>query len=173
MFKIIAPENFRLAINIIAFQIAWATAVLLGDIYALAVTCIYLIIHQVFLLKGSREWILIVVIVLLGTLVDTLFTAMGILDFGKTLIVIPLWLICLWVMFATTLCHSLRWFKNNLLLAAGFAAVAGPFSYFAGARLNDVELGQPLWCSLLILSLWWACVFPVTLKLTRWVENEN
>jgi len=171
--RVLSAGNLSLLVNAISFQITWAVGVLLGSVYALAITGLYMIIHQTMLIKNIREWWLILLIVGVGTSVDSAFAYMGVLDFGGELILIPWWLISIWAMFATTLCHSLKWFRFFPWLSALFAAVAGPFSYFAGARLNAVELDQPVWQSLVVLSIWWACFFPLSLRATRWVHDES
>lgn len=158
--------------NILAFQAGWAVAVILGSVYAVVFTAAYLLCHHFFLVTRQREWLLIGGTALVGTFADSILKYFGVLDFYNTDLIVPMWLTCLWILFGTTLCHSLRWMKNLPWLAAGFAAIAGPCSYYAGARLNEVSLGEPVWVSLLVLSLWWGSFFPLVMKASKWVGHE-
>ncbi len=75
----------------------------------------------------------------------------------------PLWLACLWPVFATTLMHSFAVLQNRLLLAAVCGALGGALSYIAGVRLSAMEFASPLWGPVLLGALW-AAVFPLLLQ---------
>lgn len=47
---------------------------------------------------------------------------------------IPLWLMLLWALLATTLRHCLAWTARPWWLASLLGGVAGPLSYYAGGN---------------------------------------
>ena len=77
----------------------------------------------------------------------------------------PLWILSIWMAFATSLNVSLAWLKTRLKLAALLGAVGGPLSYYGGARLGGMSFSEPLYMSLGVLALLWAVAFPLLLRL--------
>ena len=151
----------KILINLVLFQIGWFVCVMGGDIYAVIFTIAALLIHNWLVLSNSVEWKLIGIVVIVGCLWDMLMAQTGVIHYGDTLLLgIPLWLVCLWMLFATTFMHGLFWMNRHLPLAVIFAAVLGPASYWLGSNLTDAELGLPLMTSLLIMAVGWAALFP-------------
>ena len=66
----------------------------------------------------------------------------------------PFWMLSLWMAFATTLNHSLRWLMTRPLAAALAGAIGGPLAYLAGARLGALALVEPWFGLTLIAGLW-------------------
>ena len=96
-------------INLALFQLGWLVCVLGGNVYAAVFTVLALLLHQWLVLDNRREWMLIAVIVLGGCLWDIAMAQFGVVRFANALpLGIPLWLVCLWVLFATTLCTAWR-----------------------------------------------------------------
>ena len=148
-------------INLALFQSGWLVCVLGGDIYAILFTLPALLLHQWLVLDNRREWRLIGVIVSGGCLWDIAMAQFGVIRFADAMLVgIPLWLVCLWLLFATTFMHSLLWLRRYLWLAIPLAAVFGPASYWFGANLTDSELRLPVIESLAIMAAGWALLFP-------------
>ena len=63
-------------------------------------------------------------------------------------------MVSLWIAFATTLNHSLRWLVNRPVAAALCGAIGGPLAYLAGAKLGALTIGAPLPAIALIAVLW-------------------
>ncbi|ARN76298.1 hypothetical protein BST96_04430 [Oceanicoccus sagamiensis] len=148
-------------LNAALFQLGWFACVLGGDVVAFVVTVAILCIHELFIVNKRFEWPLITIIALTGFVVDNALTQFGVFSFqSPSLLYIPLWLLCLWVLFATTLNHSLGWLKERLWLAALLGAISGPMSYLAGSKLADVALSTPPLFSMLCISLCWAILLP-------------
>lgn len=76
----------------------------------------------------------------------------------------PAFMIGLWAAFATLVNVSLAWLKGRVLLASVFGAVASGPSYYAGSKLGALQLGEPVWQSLLIIGVVWAVAFPLLLQ---------
>jgi hypothetical protein len=148
-------------INLALFQMGWLVCVLGGSFYAVAFTLLTLLLHRWLVLDNPREWKLIAVIALGGCLWDAAMTHSGVIRYADGFIFgIPLWLVCLWLLFATTFMHSLLWLRRYLWLAALLAAVLGPVSYWLGSNLTEAELRAPLPASLAIMAVGWALLFP-------------
>jgi len=79
--------------------------------------------------------------------------------------VLPLWLAVLWLLFASTLRHSLRWTAKAWWLSSLLGAIGGPMSYLGGARLAGVGLPLGLLPSLILLSVIWAALLPLAQRL--------
>jgi hypothetical protein len=79
----------------------------------------------------------------------------------------PPWLPALWMLFASTLRHSLSWLRARLILASACGAALGPISYLAGARLGALAIGDHRAMSLIALATVWAFAMPVLLAAAR------
>lgn len=98
---------------------------------------------------------------LLGVLVDSLFTAAGLFVFEPRSLLLPAWMWVLWLAFVTTLPLSLRLFGGNPYLAALTGAIGFPASYFIGYQVGAIQFALPLPLTLAILSTTWAILLPV------------
>ena len=70
----------------------------------------------------------------------------------------------LWALFASTMNISLNWLHDRKVLAMLIGAVAGPLSYWSGARLGALQLSNPS-AAIIYLSIGWAAIVPVLLKI--------
>lgn len=155
-------------LNLAIFQIGWIVCLLGGNVWAIAYTSAALLIHQRYVLNKSGEWKLIAIVVLAGSAWEILMLSSGLIFYpGFGPFGVPLWLICLWLLFATTFMHSLAWLDRYLWLAAGLAAVVGPFSYWTGVEISDARFGPSMATSMMVMALGWAVLFPAGLLLAR------
>ncbi len=157
-------------INASLFNVAWLICVIFGDIAAVAVSAAILLLHFFFISRNLFEFPLLIKVFILGWFVDTALFSSGILTAESEKIFPPLWLSCLWLMFATTLNHCFMWFQEHKILAILVGFISGPTSYFAGCQLSDIALAEPQLRSLLIIALLWAVIFPVVLS---WASRLN
>jgi hypothetical protein len=84
----------------------------------------------------------------------------------------PLWIIALWMAFATTFNVSLRWLQRRYLSAALFGLMGGPLAWYAGMRLSALRLPE-LQTDLTAIGLGWAVLMPLLLFLTRWANGRT
>ena len=151
----------KILINIVLFQVGWVICVVGGNLYAIAFTVPALLLHNWLVLSGRVEWKLIAIVALVGSLWDIGMAQTGVIEYGDAVLFgIPLWLICLWLLFATTFMHALFWLRRYPWLAAVLAGVLGPATYWIGSRLTDASLAMPLWFSLGTMAVGWALLFP-------------
>ncbi|MFA9419349.1 MAG: DUF2878 domain-containing protein [Gammaproteobacteria bacterium] len=155
-------------LNLAIFQAGWIVCVVGGNLYALVYTAIALLIHHRYVLEKKSEWQLIAIVAVVGSLWDILMTHSGMVYYANAgLPGIPIWLICLWVLFATTFMHALSWLSRYLWIAAVFAAVLGPASYWIGSELSDAYFGTPILTSLVVMAAGWSTLFPAGIYLSQ------
>ncbi|BFM19164.1 DUF2878 domain-containing protein [Gilvimarinus japonicus] len=163
----------RLITNLALFQVGWFVCLLGGSVWALPFTALALVIHAKFIQHSPREWRLLAGFALAGIIWDGLLMSVGLISFAlpqDTVLIagqfaiIPTWLICLWVLFATTVNHSLYWLAPYPWLAGLLTAFFAPASYYAGVQLSEAQLSQPYWQPLLAVACGWGVVFPLALR---------
>jgi hypothetical protein len=158
--------------NALLFQLGWFACVLGGDFVAFTATLLVLVLHKLFFVNSRAEWYLIVIAGFIGLIVDNLIAMQGILVFeSPSLFNIPVWLACIWVLFATTLNHSLAWLKNRYLAASALGAISAPMSYLAGSKLTAVTLAEPAMTSLMIIGACWAIMLPIFFFLLKKLQS--
>jgi hypothetical protein len=169
----------RIAINVVAFYAAWFGAVLAAAKgWPVAAACASLAVVALHLILSARkgaEFGLIVASAVAGFAVETALVQAGIASYassGPFEGFAPLWLVALWMAFATLVNVSLAWLKSRLWLAILFAAIGGPLSYYAGAKLGGMTLADPLWVSLVAIGVLWAVAFPALVILARVTDSE-
>ena len=119
---------------------------------------------------------LILAIGILGFAIDTVQASAGLYAFTRTSAapwLCPLWMVALWMIFATTLNVSMAWLAGRYRLAAALGALCGPVSYVAGARLGAIELPAHASMSLVGIAIVWACVMPSLLWLRDFLNTST
>ena len=155
-------------LNLVIYQIGWLVCVIGGSVYAVAYTCLALLIHYRYIWEQKSEWHFISLLGLSGCLWDILIVKSGIIEYGNPwLLGIPIWLICLWLLFATTFLHCLYWLNQYLRIAALCSAIFGPTTYWLGMRFTDAMFTTALPVSLMIMALGWSLLFPTGLYIAR------
>jgi hypothetical protein len=159
------PEGDRryLLANALCFQIAWLLCVLGGSWVAMAVTTVVVFLHLSIVRDTYREGVFLAQCAVIGFFCDLVLVQSGVLITSSGLP--PVWLTCLWVLFGTTIGYPMRVFHGRFWMSVAGGAAFAPLSYFAGARLAEVPLMQPVGFALLIVSLEWAVIFPLLIHL--------
>ena len=156
------PLVDRVWFNAAWFQSTWFCTVLGGD--TLLPLAVGLLLLHLFLVRNTWEELLqLSTLAAIGISVDATLSATGIFQFPRDALV-PLWLCCLWLGFATTLTRSLAYLGSRPLLVAAAGAVVFPLNYWAGHRLGAVDFPQGLNTTLGVMALCWACVLPAMYK---------
>lgn len=187
---------FKPVTNIGLYQAGWFICILWPGTITFAYTVFFIVIHTRFIANNLLEWRSTMLIAAIGILWDSGLSLSGILIFdnlsgtnlpstnlpstnvpsanmtgphhdSRTYGILPLWLICLWVMFATTFHHGLRWFQNHLWAGSLCAAIGGPLTYFGGSQISDVELAKPLTLTCITMAIGWAILFPCCALLAK------
>jgi hypothetical protein len=158
---------WRLVANIILFQVGWFSCLLLDTPWLYLVVILLLVVHIFGVVPHSSrltELCLLAKVVLVGALLEVVYFQTHVLERTDGGTLPPEWLLLIWLLFATTFLHSLAWLRERLYLAAAFAAIAAPLSYYAGANVNAaVSLNESVVFSLLSIAVSWSLVFPLLL----------
>jgi hypothetical protein len=161
----------RSLINIVGFQVGWFLCVAFFErpLIGILTTAVILALHAALVLEDRREWLLMLLVIAAGSLIDSLLGIIGVLVYPESGMrwLLPLWLFLLWILFSTLIQHSLRWLQTRLWLAAILAGLSAPSSYWLGARLTDTGLGWGAVGSLLVIGIYWALLLPGFLRLAR------
>lgn len=157
--------NIRLILNIVLFQIGWFACILLSPHWAY-ISCVSILsAHFIWVVpKGRRmtEAGALIKVLVVGAVLEVLYFRWAVLIREDGILFPPIWLLLIWLMFATTFSHSLVWLRSKLYLAVIFAAIAAPMSYYAGAQLNtQVSFNASSTMSVMVISITWALVFPL------------
>jgi len=163
-------ELKRLIINAVGFQIGWLGSVLSAAIQRpeLGMLTVALVLAVHFWLQKERraEALSILAVAIPGAAADTTLLLAGLLFFlgteaeGFPIIFVP-WVFAMWLNFAATLDHSLRWLKGRWLIAAILGAIGGPTTYFAGMKLGAVALHDEQWRSYAALAIEYGVLTPL------------
>ena len=159
-------------LNFAMFYLGWFACVMgagNGELWlGPSVVAALVLVHLVLTPAPLREARLILLAGIFGFAVDTLQASAGLYAFARTSAapwLCPLWMVALWMIFATTLNASMSWLAGRYRLAAVLGALCGPVSYVAGARLGAIELPAQASASLVGIAIVCACVMPSLLLL--------
>jgi hypothetical protein len=151
----------------VMFQLGWAICVLGGNLMAVAYSLVALLIHHRYVLQSKSEWKVIGFIVLVGLTWDSLLVFFGLIVYPDAVwFNLPVWMVCLWILFATTFMHSMAWLSGYSWLSVFVGAVFGPMSYWAGVEFSDASFGASPIMSMVVIAAGWAILFPIGLYMT-------
>ncbi|MBX6421368.1 MAG: DUF2878 domain-containing protein [Nevskia sp.] len=161
-------------INALAFQLIWF-AIALGAAHGRVwigalLLAAWLPVHFRWSACRRDDLVLALLLAAGGPLVDTALMHAGLIAYQGAPLpggLAPAWLAALWLNFALTLNHSLRWIGSHPALAALFGAAGGPLSYWAGQRLGAVHLATPVWQPLLALGAIWTLTMLALARMQR------
>lgn len=159
-------------LNIVFFQAIWFGCILLGNLF-LPVAVLIVGIH--FTLNKSRgiDIRLMLLAAIIGLIVDSVLLSAGVFEFeyGQvTSFIIPPWLVMLWLGFAMTINHSLKYFQSKPVWAFIGGAISGPLSYLAGVKFGAITLGYSYTITFIVFSAVWG---PLFLGLTQYAKYLN
>ena len=167
----------RTLINVLAFQVGWFASVL-GAARGLpwAGPLVVTLVLGYNLFQNSRwlpEMLLSAVAALLGLFVDSALIAYGVFSPVRYWVPFPLspiWMVFMWVNFATLINVSLKWLHGRYLLAAFFGALGGPAAYYGGAQLGATRHAMGME-DLLILAVVWCGAVPALFYVAKGIDK--
>jgi len=125
------------------------------------------VIHLRWISSWAAEGRLILCVVIVGTAVDSVLRYLDVFRFADASPLIPLWLMLLWALLATTLRQCLAWSARPWWLASALGAVGGALSYYGGGRLAGVQFPYGDIPTLILIGLLWAVLFPLLHLMAR------
>ena len=172
--------SWRIILNGALFQIGWLTAIQFAarnDVFL--ATLAPLAAVAVHLLLTDDRWAalrLIAIAALIGLVGDSIFIAISRTRFDAHWPmhgIAPIWVVALWMAFATLPNLALRWFRDRPALIAVLAAILGPLTYDLGSKLGAGEMGKPYWLHIAALAILWGTATPFLMILARKWESER
>ena len=157
-------------INSIVFNTAWFTCILFGNTASYFVL-VWALIHLFYRASFKAEFVILVLITFVGSVIDSGLTYVGVLVFPSHNNVIPFWLVMIWLAFAMTLNGCLSPLQKFPLLQCTVGAIFPPLSYLAGASLGAVSFGYSSVQTFLIFSVLWAILLPVFFYLNQLIKG--
>lgn len=163
--KKLTPQRKLDLINAIVAQTAWWICVLAAKssplLIPIAATFFVIAVHFVLVATNWRRDLLVLFIfTIYGSILDSLLIRQGVYILPDGGQLAPVWLICLWSIYATNLEYSLKWVARRPWLGVALGAFFGPLSYAAGSTFGILILREPKWESIAISSLMWALSTP-------------
>ncbi|WP_226702900.1 DUF2878 domain-containing protein [Microbulbifer elongatus] len=166
----------KLLISGLLFEVIWLLCVLApGPALLAGITLGNLALHlwlfsgnplDLEKVKRTLSWVALVTV--FGCWMDAALFRIGVFHANHDVFLLPSWLMFLWVNFALALRFAFRFLHRNLILAAAVGALAGPFSYWIGARINgSVVLAEPVTHTGLLLAGLWGLFLPLLLVCAR------
>lgn len=159
-----------LLVNVVAYQCAWFACVV-GmarqlPAFALVVALAVLLLHLSQARIPQREAMLVGIAAAAGALFESALVASGWVRVqGATLLDgnLPILMVVLWGVFATTLNVALRPLRSRYVLGAVLAAIGAPLAYYAGSRMGAIQWVQML-PALALISIGWAVLMPLLMR---------
>ncbi|MCX7185926.1 MAG: DUF2878 domain-containing protein [Methylophilales bacterium] len=159
-------------INVILFQLSWFACVLGAannlPYMGIIVTAGILAWHLMQAKAPKTELWLTGIALALGASFDQALLSFNLVTYmhhGWSSSVVPVWILALWLGFSTILNVSLRWMRNQHLVAILFGFVGGPLAYLSAEKLGAVVILSNI--SYVTLALGWAIITPILLFISK------
>jgi hypothetical protein len=155
--------------NFVWYQALWLTAIAGGPPLTGALLLL-LLVHLLWVDCWRSEVMLMLGCALPGCAADSLLAHLGVFVFepAPAYAPIPLWLVAIWLGFAGTLRHSLRWLSARPGLMAVLAGIGAPLTYLGAARLGAVDFPH----GALVTGLWVGTVWTVLAPWLCWLTGQ-
>lgn len=168
MKKFLTPFNLY---NLISFYVIWYLCILgaaLGYI-KIAVICSFALIVLHFFLTGKKkqDFLYIMIFLAIGLIVEKIFLYFSILDYPKDTLIwniygVPVWIIMLYLGFATTMNHSLTLMTHNSMLSFIFGSIGAGMCYYLASLRGIITFPYDFY-SISIIGLYWG-LFMISIK---------
>ena len=159
-------------INVILFQVSWFACVMGAakslPYMGIIVTAGILAWHLIQAKAPKAELWLMGSALALGASFDQALLSFNLVTYmhhGWSSSVVPVWILGLWLGFSTILNVSLRWMRNQHLIAILFGFMGGPLAYLSAEKLGAVVILSNI--SYVTLALGWAIITPLLLFISK------
>lgn len=153
--------------NLVMFKLGWIACVGLAaagqPLWATLAVALVVTLHLAGVPVVVKEALLLAASAVIGLAWESLLVWSGLLSYpasGELAPLAPYWIVAMWVLFATTINHGLRWAKRSWMIAAIAGLVGGPMAFYGGAAMGAVEFSHTLW-ALAAIGAGWAVLMPL------------
>lgn len=154
------------ATNYALYQTGWFLCIIgAGNGYpnAGALAAFVLVAAHVFLTSDrGNEIKLLLIAGAFGVVIDGFQQFSGLLHFaGDEYLPLPLWVVAIWVQFATLLRFCLNWLQRRYLQASVFGFLGGPLAYLAGVRFEAATMPNGALPPMIYIAVVWSIALPL------------
>jgi len=110
---------------------------------------------------------------LIGVSTDSLLSWFNVFQFDNDFALIPLWLVLLWLSFATTFSLSLKFLASNWWFAFAAGVIAMPANYLAGEKLGAVQFGLDSISVCILLATIWGVLLPAIFRILQHLGQDH
>lgn len=147
-------------VNFIGFQFYWWSCILLQN-HAVVICLTLLIIHLYFHQTPQQEAKSLLMLGVMGFTVDCILALFDWFQFNHSPSYLPpVWLLFLWLGFATNVTTLSSLFKSNWLIITVAGGLLAPLSYLAAAKLGAVIFPSGMFTTWLVLVPIWTLLLP-------------
>lgn len=152
--------------NLAFFKIGWVACVMFAaagqPVLATLSVAAVAVVHLVSLNAPLKEVLLLLAAAVVGLGWESFMVWTGLVQYAghESSMLAPYWIVAMWVLFATTINHGLRWAKRNLWVASLAGLLGGPMAFYGGMNLGAVEFSHTA-AALVVIGLGWALLLPV------------
>ena len=154
--------------NVASLNIGWFACVLaaadgynwLGPLVVAGLIAVHLALVP----ARRRELATLLAAAVFGYTIDSLMVLAGVFDFpaqAQAGAPSTIWMVALWVNFATALNLVLHWLQGRYTIAVLLGAIGGPMAYFGGTQFGALEAAVTLPVFLAVVSAQWAIAMPL------------
>lgn len=128
----------------------------------------YLLLHLYLCESPKKELKLFAVVLVIGFVVESIFINSGLLSYKQSLGPFPpLWLLGLYLFFASSIDHSLFWIQKAPWAFSPLVAFGSCSGYLLANFLGAADLLQDEGITLTILGIYWMVMPPLLLKFKK------
>ena len=168
--------------NLAFFKIGWLACILLAaagkPALATLAVAVVVVLHLARAPVPVKEALLLAIAGLIGLGWESLVVFSGLIEYpaiSSAYPLAPFWIVAMWVLFATTINHGLKWIKRHWAIAALAGAVGGPMAFYGGAAMGAAQFSEPA-LALAVIGAGWAVLLPLlaiisdTIIDSEWLE---
>lgn len=165
--------------NLVSFKLGWVACVVFAAagkpvLAALSVAAVALL-HLLQVANPRKELLFLLAAAGIGLLWETFMVWTGLVQYpgyASSSVLAPYWIVAMWVLFATTVNHGLRWVKRSPWVAAVAGLLGGPMAFFGGMNLGAVEFSSTP-AALAVIGLGWAVLLPALVLIADTIIDSS
>lgn len=171
--------------NLVLFKLGWIACVGFAaagqPLLATVSVAVVVTVHLLGVSLAVKEAVLLASAAVIGLAWESLLVGSGLLSYpGHTEMapLAPYWIVAMWVLFATTINHGLRWAKKHWAVAAIAGLLGGPMAFYSGAAMGAVEFSNTA-LALAAIGAGWAVLLPLLIWISdtiidsAWLEPQE
>lgn len=113
-----------------------------------------------------KSLILAICISTVGIVADSIIASAGVISFwGQSNLLIPLWLVSIWLLFSLCMVALNNRLSISVWLASALGMIFGPLSYKSGEAFEVLRFHSSM--TFVIYAVFWAVSFPAILALSK------